>query len=378
MEFSVTEASLAGFKLIGRRPVSALVWALAWILLGYGGLAALLYLSGAQLADALKVLPQAGGDPKALGLAALQFELSVVRVVWPWGLWAWIVSIVLHAAVYRAVIEPRRRGFAYLRIGGDELRLGLLAVIYFVLVIVFWVVVGLACAAAIAASGQLAQPARGLAIAAVVIAAICVSFVVLVRLMLAGPMTFARKRLQIFDSWRVTRGRFWALLGMLLLVVIFALAIGFAVSLIRNAVMIGPMSDMMREAVMHPGEPGRMLNRIIAALNPQTLSPMIAAFVVVQGLADTLLRVIVTAPFAESYRVLTTPPAPPAPLYEPAPVVPSAPAEAAAPIAAVVADHDSDHDAHGHADPHAPADEAGHGDGDHGDADEGGGGGNGH
>jgi hypothetical protein len=371
MEFSVTEASLAGFKLIGKRPLSALVWALAWIVLGYGGLAGLLYLSGVQLADSLRALPQAGDDPQAMGMAVAHFYLGFLRVFWPWMLWAWVLGIVLQAAVFRAVIEPKKRGFAYLSIGGDEVRLGLLHVIFFVLWILFCIVVGLACGAAIAGAQMLQAPWQGVAIAATIIATVVVVLVVLVRLMLAAPMTFARKRLQIFDSWGLTRGRFWALVGVVLLMAIFVVAIAFAFGLIRNAVMIGPMQDFMREAMVNPRDPSRILNRMLQVLDPRTLSPTIIAFVAVQGLADTVLRVIALAPFAESYRMLAAPPpaAPPAGGLFDAPVpAPVAPAAAAAAVAA--AGHDHGHDDHGHAAPAhddhghaAPAhDDHGHGD----------------
>ena len=364
MEFSVTEASLAGFKLIGRRPLSFLVWAIAWIVLGYGGLAALFYLSGSQLADSLRAFPQANGDPQAMAFAALHFELGLLRVVWPWGLWAWLLSIVLQAGVFRAIIEPKNRGFAYLRIGGDEVRLALLHVIFFVLWILFCAAVGVACAFGIAGAQMLAQPWQGLAIAAGIILAICLVIVVLVRLLLAAPMTFAKKRLQIFDSWGVTRGHFWGLVGVVLLMFIFVAAIGIAFGLIRNAVMIGPMQDVMRDMMANPRDPSRMLNRLIEVLSPKTISPEIIAFVAVQGLADTLLRVIALAPFGESYRVLAAPPAPASPmggLFD-------APAPAAAVAAAAVAaaadhGHGHGHDDHGHGHAAPAHDDHGHGGG---------------
>jgi hypothetical protein len=342
MEFSVTEASLAGFRLIGRRPVSALVWALAWIVLGYGAMGLLLLWAAPQLSEAVHAFPQPGGDPEAMGLAMMQFYGGFLRVFWPWGLWAWILITVLQAALYRAILEPKNSGFGYLRLGGDELRLALLQVILGILFVVYIIAVCVACGAVFLAARQLAQPWLGLADAAAVIVAFCLTIYVVVRLMLAQPMTFARKRLQIFDSWGVTRGRFWPLLGVLVLTMIFAAVVGFAFALIRNTVMIGPMQDMMRDAFTHPGDPTRMFSRMLELMNPRTLSPAIVALLLLQGLGDTLTRIVTLSPFAECYRVLTAPPEPGGPVegmsvYEPAP----------APVP-----DDPGHDDHGHADPH--------------------------
>ncbi|HEY5411589.1 MAG TPA: hypothetical protein VIJ94_12785, partial [Caulobacteraceae bacterium] len=243
--------------------------------------------------------------------------------------------------------------------------------------VLYFLAIGLACGVAFWAASRLAQPWLGLADTAAVLVAIGLTIFIRIRLLLAAPMTFARKRLQIFDSWGVTRGRFWPLLGVIVLAVIFALAIGLAIGLIRNALLIGSMQSLMREAMQHPTEPGFMMSRFAQMLTPQVLSPALVAFVIVQGLADTCLRVVVAAPFAESYRVLTAPPPPPPPAvegFEPVPA-PEAPPPLAfahddghegvheAPGQEATGQDDAvqaeDHD-HGHADDHGPGHDDGH------------------
>ena len=377
MDFSVTEASLAGFRVVGRRPLSALVWALVWMVFAYGGLALLFMYAAPSFQAALSGVPHPGDDPKHAMMAVFQLEMTLVRLIWPFALLMWLVAVVLQAAVFRAVIEPRKRGFAYLRLGGDELRLAVLSIVLVILWIIYCVALSLAGGAAIAASAHLEQPWRGLAVAAVVIVAICLTITILVRLSLAAPMTFARKRLQIFDSWGVTSGRFWALVGVILMIAILAIAISIGLGLIRNALLLGTMQQMVRDMMEHPGDPGPVLSRIFQMLDPRNLTPMMAAALVVQGLGGTLLRVVVAAPFAETYRVLTS-----------TPETPAAPTGGALVLdpepdghghAATVAHDAHGHDDHGHADPHAHADDHAHDDShghdDHGQDDHGHGGG---
>ena len=351
MEFSVTEASTAGFRVMGRRPISTLVWVLVWTVLGFGAIGLLVFWSWPQLSEAAKAFQSGDAQPQALAAAAIRFELGVVQAVWPGMLWLFLLSVVLQAAIFRAVIEPRRRGFAYLRLGGDELRLLLLMVIYFVLSMVFFTVLGIACALLIGAEQQLDQPWAGLLGFLTVVGAVCLTFYVAVRLSLVSPMTFANKRLQLFESWRVTRGRFWSIVGVFVLAMIFVIGISIAVGVIRNALIAGVMSDFVQDMIQHPNEPQRLFAHLAAYLNSQNFGPTLAGVVVLQGIGSMLSRVVLAGALAETYRVLSTP-QPPEPregnVYVPAPPAP--------PVVGLQADE------HGHADPHATLEGSAHGD----------------
>src|SRR5690606_10927907 len=54
---------------------------------------------------------------------------------------ALITQSMLGAAVYRAILRPADGGVGYLRLGGDELRLIGLSIIYFLLTVVGMVVI---------------------------------------------------------------------------------------------------------------------------------------------------------------------------------------------------------------------------------------------
>ncbi|MEI9891311.1 MAG: hypothetical protein WDN45_12940 [Caulobacteraceae bacterium] len=68
------------------------------------------------------------------------------------------------------------------------------------------------------------------------IAVCCAAIYGFVRLSLASPLTFDTRKVDLFGSWALTRGRFWKMLGTYLLVVGLALVIGLLVMIITIAV----------------------------------------------------------------------------------------------------------------------------------------------
>jgi hypothetical protein len=305
MKLSVTEAALEGFRLVGQRPLSFAVWALVWLGLGYGLLGLLLWHSMPQLTQVFAALPQPGGDPRAAIATVMQLELGILRIAAPWGLWVWLLSVVLVAAIYRAVLEPNNRGPAYLRLGADELRLLGLEVIYLILTIVFFCLLAGVCAAAFVAARQLQQPWQGLLDVVVVLAAIVLSIYLRIRLLFAPTMTFARKRLQIFDSWGLTRGSAWSIVGLCLLVFVFILAVAFVLGVIRQALMFGQMQDLMSGMMRTPVAPRLAFGRALQVMAQTMVSPLGLTALVIQGIGDSFLRVVAAAPFAEAYRQLS-------------------------------------------------------------------------
>lgn len=273
-KFSPSEAALEGFRLTREQPGSILVWSLfffAGIMLTF----AVMVLGLGP--DFVKFAKQGGmlsGDIGAytaiLGRSWPSFVLVLMIVITVWS--------VLIAAIYRAVLRPHESRFAYLRFGGDEVRLTLTNL----------VLVPIGVLSAIFVRGF--DAAIGGLLGAVSSFAIAIFMIWIgVRLMLATPMTFAERRIAITASWKLTHNHFWSLFGMTGLAIIFYLIV-WLVCTIVSAIFVATAGgqEMMRD--------------------PTTASPLalfaIAVTALIQLLLPALQIVLIFSPLAIAYREL--------------------------------------------------------------------------
>lgn len=224
--FSPTDAALEGFRIAREKPRVMLAWAVLNLVISVVMAVVLVGTFGQTLVE-LEAMSQQGSEDPAEALAAMRMLAPLYAVMIPAGL---LVIAVTSAAVYRIVLRPQDEGLAYLRLGGDELRLVLLMLIYLVLAIVFTFAVTLVAGILAAIAGALGGGAGALVGVLIGLGTLALMVFVMVRLSLAGPMTFAQGRLRVFESWRLTRGSFWRLLGayvlaFLLMVVVLLLAL---------------------------------------------------------------------------------------------------------------------------------------------------------
>jgi hypothetical protein len=310
--FSPAETALEGFRVIGRRPVSFLVWVLFFVILG---LAPLLLVVGPvieRLASFVQTVHSMRDGPfdsdmmmhKLIGLYAGLFGALGL-----YPLWSVIVQVILLAALYRAMLEPNKRSFAYLRLSGDELRLFATMIIFLVLWVVFLSVLAALTVVACASAGALVEhPWAGWLQALAIIVAICLSVYVPVKFSLALPATFAEKKIRIFESWSLTRGRFWSILGMFLLSVILAFVVGIVGNLIARFVGfsvlmstggIGPIQSFA-ESVKSGGDVGHALPQLLHAIGPT-----VAVAAVLIAVTQMVARTVINAPFVAAYAALS-------------------------------------------------------------------------
>lgn len=211
------------------------------------------------------------------------------------------VMIILYTAVFRAVLFPEERRFAYLRIGLDELRLlGLIVVLgagFALAWMAMLIVGGLAIAAAGTVLGFGRQTMIPVALLLFFILWCGLAFIA-VRLLPAQPLTLLRRKIIIGEAWRLTRGHFWRLLGAFLILFLL-IAI---VSLIPALPQMGPVFS----AMSHPGNPDMQL--ILAEVQARQFSlhpsPAMVAQILVGSVIGAAMLLLLASAMAIATRML--------------------------------------------------------------------------
>ncbi|HZZ31267.1 MAG TPA: hypothetical protein VFE10_04665 [Phenylobacterium sp.] len=273
--FSASDAALEGFQIIRAQWRIVLGWCL-FSVVSFVGLLVVGFVAivGATLAAASR--DQAAMLGGVVG--GLVFGLGGVAIQW-----------VVLAALFRLELRPGPApGLYYLRFSKDEARLfGL----WLTLLAGF---VGLMTAGYVLL--RTLEAINGLAAALGTLVFLGAMVWLSIRVSLAGPANFATGRFGLADSWRLTKGRFWALLGMV------ALALSL---LLLIAVVL-----FVATAVIQAGIGGFRSLAPVSLSDPQALAERPGAYVfglIAELVIAPLYLVIGQAPFVAAYKALSTP-----------------------------------------------------------------------
>jgi hypothetical protein len=175
-------------------------------------------MAGEAFAEMMAMSSNPDADPEAVMGQVAQLATMYLLLI-PLAL---LFYGVMYAAVHRAVLRPEEGGFGFVKLGADELRQAVVLLLYFlligVLMIAGFIVLGVLAGLAGGAIGGLITLLGTLALLG---ACLWIG----VRLSLCTPMTFAQKRIRLLESWTLTRGRFWPLLGGYVLAVIVSIVV---------------------------------------------------------------------------------------------------------------------------------------------------------
>jgi len=194
------------FSLFRERPGSVVVWGLINLATTIGTAFAI-----AALADGLMM-----GGP-GMRWSFIRNALLVYLVVA-------MISVVLYTAALRAILRPGEHALASLRLGMDEVRQFLVALIYLFVFMVAFFFVSFVIALFLRGAGQ------GGANWLLLILIYGAGAWFYTRVSLSFPLTLIERRFVMVDAWSLTAGRFWTLLGGY--AVIFAIM--FALSLLAG------------------------------------------------------------------------------------------------------------------------------------------------
>lgn len=192
MAFSASDAALEGFQVLRRHWRVVVGWA------GFNVIGMVAIIVAALVLTVGLVATEAIAEDALGGIGSL---VAVGGDV--------LIQTIVAVGLYRMLLRPEAPGFLHLRLGRDEARL---------------LGIGAICALALVAFGGVAYllgralgRVSGAAPILVGVAAVIVALWLGLRFSLVGPMSVAEQKIDFARSWRLTRGKAWALFGMWLL-----------------------------------------------------------------------------------------------------------------------------------------------------------------
>lgn len=229
--FSIVDAAVEPFRLVGRRPLATIVWGLVMLapsLLVMGAMIPLFADLAASGAFSPEAMAAAETDDMPFGddiASMMQFQI--------WSQLANLVGmlslVVVTTAIIRAVHAGRKSDRAFfLRIGMTELQVavvGLAVGIGFFLVAVLAVLLAVGVGFAV---WQLGDPWRWLLCVALGIIVFVGLMLLWGRLSLLAPASVRYRTFAFEQGWKLGRGRTWSLLGLWIILLLIAMMVGIA------------------------------------------------------------------------------------------------------------------------------------------------------
>jgi len=271
--FSASDAALDGFQVLRSHWRVVLGWCL-FTVLSFVGLVVLAF-----IAITLATLPATStGQADAVGGAVGGLILGLGGAAIQW---------MVLAALYRMTLRPHDPpGTYYLRLSRDE---GRLFALWMVILVLFSCLI----TAGYLAVGWLTKFGAAASGVGTLLFAVLMLWLA-IRTSLAGPANFASGRFGLVESWRMTRGHVWSLLGMALvagcLLALIAIVLFVAVALLQAA--IGGFRTLAP----------------VSLSDPQALAERPGAYVfglIAELVIGPLFLVIGQTPFVAAYKALS-------------------------------------------------------------------------
>lgn len=290
----VGECALAGPRFIARNPLVIGAWTLLHLAVNFGMLLLAVTLAGPQL-QAIQQMSATGQKDPQVAMQALAGLLPAYSVLM-------LVTLVFYAILYgsmnRAILRPQDSAFAYLRLGADELRQGLLVVIYAILFFAAYLVAAVIAGLLLAILSVAHSPVlSGLAVLVAVLAILALFIFLGVRLSLSSALTFDTGRLNVFGGWALSRGRFWDMTSVYLLC---------AVQVLLLAIIGGVIVWLLLSAMVPGGNVVQFFTKPDSSSVGALLSPARLAYMVLSSILSSVVLPICLMSGPAMYRAVTT------------------------------------------------------------------------
>jgi len=295
-QISLSDTAFEGVRLIGRKPLAVLLWAV--VIFVAAAIPVTLFF-GTLVPAFLDLMRQSAAGAEPSPETMMKFQLRWMAANGPIMLCSLVARAVLMSAIFRAVLRPQDSRFGYLRLGKAELLTGLvyLCIMIMMFLVIFGgmlVMIGLTVATAFASKGAAVAVALVLGVALIVL----LTWVIL-RLILALPMTFAEGHFRMFEAWQLSRGH--------ALQLFFVALLAFAIVVVMEMVLGGVIGFAVIGAIAsHAGAAGGLGE--VFHRPPAEWIGQLAPWLVIGGALFALFgaaaATIMYAPLAAAYRLL--------------------------------------------------------------------------
>ena len=224
----------------------------------------------------------AGVPPSMDAMMPPQSVMSIMPAYFLFLLGYYILLAAYEAACLRWMIHGETGGLFGLSLGADTWRVYFSYWIWFLLLITFYIVCAIVAGGAMASVFMGMQGGAEPSPAAVIIPLVLGLLVVLaliyfsVRLAPAAATSVARRKFAFFDAWKVSKGRFWGLLGAFVLLFLM-----FMVFVIAVEVAFGVMVGMTAMNSVGQAEPQSAEEAFRAFATPQYMAGIVALIVAI-------------------------------------------------------------------------------------------------
>ncbi len=304
----VVRSATAGFGVIARNPLAVLIWGLVLLVVS---IAPALLIMGGFLSSMINIAAQqdAGVEPDPEAVMAMMVPMMAGYPLL--FLTSILARVMMTGAIFRSVLEPEARRWFYLRLGAQELWMGLVMVVLSImagmLISVFWLFGFLVIGSIAAASGAIASPEPPLWLAPIAVlvglAGVGGLIWLALRFSMALPMSFAERQFRLFESWSFTRGK----AGSLLLVGILTWVIIVVIQLALWIVCMVVFGVAIAGAVGVSGADEHAIEAFFQqppAVWIAAAAPWLIIGGIVLAVLGAVFTTLFTAPWAEAYRQL--------------------------------------------------------------------------
>ncbi|MBO9709764.1 MAG: hypothetical protein J7521_16295 [Caulobacter sp.] len=231
--FSPVKAAVEGVRLTRQKPLIVLAWAACYFLMLVALGIVVVYAFGGSVRADMALLSRTNDLSQLVGVVARRQGMLLPLIAL-----AVALQSVISVAIMRAVVRPDERRLAYMRIGKEEARQFVVALVGWAVALVVTAIpsaVLVLVGAGLISLGAVETNRWVEVLGAIAVAGLSIWFGV--RLSLLSITTFAEGKIDLKRTWALTDHHFWHLLGMYALAFVITILVSVAQTIVAGVVL---------------------------------------------------------------------------------------------------------------------------------------------